>query len=417
VARRFLVAILLLVLVIVAGAVAGCAGGLPSDAVAKVGDVPILKADFDKRVQEFATQYSVTPKEQDPEGWADFESKVLDYLVMYELASQKATDLGVTVTDADVQTEIDNIVTTYYGGDQAAFDTDLQNNNMTVEQLKASYKESMLMQKVYEKVTENVTTVPDADIQAYYDANKDQYLQDETRVARHILITPGGPATNPATTTTTTPWGSSTTTEGATTTTEATTTTTTGTPTDADWAAALETANQVRALLVAGGDWTKLAAEYSDDPGSKDAGGELGEVSKGQMVQEFEDSVFSLKANEISQPVKTTYGYHIIEVTAINAAKQYTLDEVKDDITSNLLNELKGKAWDKWIADTKKEIGVVYAKGMEPTTTTTAAPQGGTPDTTAAGDTTTTVGASDTTATTAAGETIGTDTTATTAKP
>ena len=133
-------------------------------------------------------------------------------------------------------------------------------------------------------------------------------------------------------------------------------------------------ANEVRAKLEAGGDWTKLAAEYSDDPSTKDTGGDLGDVSKGTMVQEFEDSVFSLKVDEISQPIKTTYGYHVIQVTAINEAKQYPLEEVKDDITSNLLSTKKSDAWAKWVDDTKVEIGVVYQKGMEPTTTTTAAP-------------------------------------------
>jgi foldase protein PrsA len=408
-------------LVVVAGVIAGCGGGLSSDAVAKVGKTLILKSDFDKRVTEFATQYSVTSKEEDPEGWAQFQGDVLEYLVSYEIVAQKAVDLKIAVTDADVQTEIDNIISTYYSGDQEAFNTDLTSNNMTLDALKLNYKESMLMQKVYEEVTKDVTTVPDADVQAYYDANKATYFTDETRTARHILIAPGGPATNPATTTTTAPWGSSTTTEGATTTTEATTTTTLGEPTQADWDAALATAQEVRAKLEAGGDWTKLAAEYSDDPSSASGGGELGDVAKGDMVQEFEDSVFSLKLNEISQPVKSTYGYHVIEVTAINAAKQYTLDEVKDEITSNLLTELKGKAWQKWVDAAKAEIGVVYQEGMSPTTTTTAAgtdtTSGGATTTVSGDDTVTTAGSGDTTATTAAGDDIGTDTTATTAKP
>jgi hypothetical protein len=271
---------------------------------------------------------------------------------------------------------------------------------MTLDQLKQNYRESMLMQKVYENVTANVTTVPDDEIQAYYDANQANYFQDETRTVRHILIAPGGSPTN---TTTTAPWGSSTTTTSE----EVTTTSTTAAPTDADWEKALTVANEVRAKLEAGGDWTKLAAEYSDDPSTADTGGDLGDVSKGTMVQEFEDSVFSLKLDEISQPIKTTYGYHVIQVTTINEAKQYPLEEVKDDITSNLLSTKKSDAWTKWVDDTKAEIGVVYQKGMEPTTTTTAAPT----DTTNA-PTDTTAGAGDTTATTAAGDTIGTDTTA-----
>jgi foldase protein PrsA len=413
------VAILLLAVAALAVTAAGCGGALPGDAVAKVGDVVILKSDFDKRVQDFASQYSVTPKEEDPEGWADFERDVLEYLVTYECVVKKAGDLNVTVTDDEVQKEIDSIVQTYYNGDQAAFETDLSNNKLTVEQLKLNYKESMLMQKVYEKVTEGVTTVPEDRIAAYYEQNKDKYYTEETRTTRHILIRPGTSATNPPTTTTTEPWGSSTTTSAVTTTTSSSTTTTSEL-TDADWSAALATAKEVRAKLEDGGDWKELAAEYSDDPSTAVNGGELGNVSKGQMVPEFEDSVFSLKLNEISQPVKSSYGYHIIQVTAINDAKQYTLDDqtVKDDITSTLLNELKTEAWRKWLADTKAEIGVVYQKGLEPTTTTAATTvTTNTSATTGTGtnDTTVTTVAPDTT-TTAGGETIGGETT-TTAKP
>ena len=82
----------------------------------------------------------------------------------------------------------------------------------------------------------------------------------------------------------------------------------------------MATANEVRAKLVAGGDWTELAAEYSDDPYSKDSGGDLGAIGEGEMAQEFEDAVFAQDVDEISQPIKTIYGYHVIQVTAITEA-------------------------------------------------------------------------------------------------
>jgi len=155
----------------------------------------------------------------------------------------------------------------------------------------------------------------------------------------------------------------------------------------------------VRAQLVAGADWTVEAKMYSDDPGSNAVGGDLGPISKGQMVQEFEDSVFSLQLNEISQPVKTAYGYHVIQVTGITPAKQSTLAEVKDEITSTLLGNKKSTAWQDWVTAQKAKVGVVYANAWAPTTTTTAVT---TPTTAGAGDTTTTAAGSADTATTAA---------------
>jgi parvulin-like peptidyl-prolyl isomerase len=189
----------------------------------------------------------------------------------------------------------------------------------------------------------------------------------------------------------------------------------------------------VRAELVAGADWTAEAAKYSDDPGSKEKGGDLGTIKKGEMVKEFEDAVFSLKKDEISQPVKTAYGYHVIQVTAINEAKQYTLDEVmdpttdprtvKEQIKSSLLKAAKSKAWGSWIQKQKTAAGVIYSAEWAPSTTTTTA-GAATPTTSGSGGTTTTAAPSSQTTvtpsstTTTAGATITTAApTTTTAKP
>ena len=285
--------------------VAGCGGSeLPDNAVAQVGEVFVTQEQLDARVADFKAQYagSIPDEATDPEGYKEFTKDVLDYLITYEVVTQNAEELAITVTDEEVQTEIDSILEQSFGGDQAQFDEALKAQNMTVEQLKVNYKESMLLQKAYEEVTKDITTVPDADIAAYYEENKADYFVDETRTARHILISPS--AEEESSTTSTTAAGD--------------TTTTTAAPTEADWEAALAEAEKVRQELADGGDWTALAAEYSDDPGSKEAGGELGVVSKGQMVPEFDESVFSLAKDEISQPVKTSYGYHIIQVTDIN---------------------------------------------------------------------------------------------------
>ena len=374
--RKRFSAVVLLLLVVAVLVVAGCGSKAGSaDAVATVGTVAITQEQFDKRLAEFEAQYAgqVPDKTTDAAGYKDFQQSVLEYMVRLEVVNQKAASLNIAVTDYDVQTQVNDILAQTFAGDQAAFDAALKEQNLTMAQLQASLKEQVLMQKAYTAATEDITTVPDAEIQTFYDANKADYYTDETRKARHILISP--------------------TAADASTTADASTaaTTTTTTPTEADWAAAKTKADQVRAEIVAGGDFAEAAKKYSDDPGSKDGGGDLGTVAKGEMVAAFDEAVFSLAKDEISQPVKTEYGYHIIQVTEIIPAKQLTLDDVKADITTTLVSDAQAKAWQGWMTAAKAELTVAYREGMELTTTTTAAPDASTTPTTAA-DTSSTTG-------------------------
>ncbi len=93
------------------------------------------------------------------------------------------------------------------------------------------------------------------------------------------------------------------------------------------------TANKVYDLLAKGGDFAKLASEYSQDPGSKDNGGDLGFFTKGVMTGEFENQVFSMSVDEISAPTKTEFGYHIIKLTAIQAGEEKDFNSVKAEVT------------------------------------------------------------------------------------
>lgn len=96
------------------------------------------------------------------------------------------------------------------------------------------------------------------------------------------------------------------------------------------------TAKEVYDKLKAGGDFAKLAKEYSTD-GSAEAGGELGWFTVGAMVPEFNDAAYALELNTVSEPVKSEFGYHIIEVTDKRAIKDYgTLEEKKDEIKKTI---------------------------------------------------------------------------------
>lgn len=151
-------------------------------------------------------------------------------------------------------------------------------------------------------------SVTDADLQTYYNAHKESYDVKEQVKARHILITSAKDA---------------------------------DAKTDA---AAKAKAEGILKQLRAGGDFVALAKANSDDPGSKDSGGELGFFGKGRMVPPFEKAAFSLQPGQTSNLVRSDFGYHIINVEQHDMPHQKPLAEVKGDIQPLLEQQKLGQA-------------------------------------------------------------------------
>ena len=151
--------------------------------------------------------------------------------------------------------------------------------------------------------------VPDeAALHAAYDADPTRFKAAEERHARHILIT---------------------------------------VTKDRDDAAAKALAADIERQLKEGADFAKLAAKYSDDPGSAAKGGDLGFAGRGTYVPPFEDALWSMTAGETSKPVKSEFGYHIIHLDAIRAAAARDFNSVRDQLTEELR---KKKASDEYYA-------------------------------------------------------------------
>ncbi len=115
-----------------------------------------------------------------------------------------------------------------------------------------------------------------------------------------------------------------------------------------------KTAKEVKERLDKGEDFAQLASKYSIDPGSKDIGGKLGYIIKGNMVPEFDNVAFSLAVNKASDPVKTQFGYHIIKVTD----KKTNTFEDKKDVIEKELKYQKAKPIDKLITELQKEADI-----------------------------------------------------------
>jgi parvulin-like peptidyl-prolyl isomerase len=146
-------------------------------------------------------------------------------------------------------------------------------------------------------------SIPEEDVKKYYDSHKDEFKTPEMVRVRHILIRVDESAT------------------------------------EKDKKAAKKKAEGILKKIKSGADFAKLAAEVSEDPGSKQNGGELGFFPRGRMVKSFEDAAFALKTGEVSGLVKTRYGYHIIKLEEKKAAGIQPFEDVKESIRQKLTQD------------------------------------------------------------------------------
>lgn len=109
-----------------------------------------------------------------------------------------------------------------------------------------------------------------------------------------------------------------------------------------------------------GGDFSQLAAEHSDDPGSRRRGGDLGPVPRGVMAPEFEQAAFALQPGEVSGLVQTNFGYHIIRVEEKTPASVQPFDEVREQLIKRLTIEKKREAVDAFVREATERAGVTF---------------------------------------------------------
>ena len=328
---RFAPIPLILALVVLA---AGCGSGggpksVPSDAVAVVGSDTVTKAQFTALLAGAKRNYAARKTPFPKPGTAQYKSlqdQVVQYLVQQSELKQKADELGIKITDKDVDKKLADLKKQYFGTSEKKYQAALKAQGVTEEQLRQQLFATVLSDRIFKKVTASVK-VGDADIQKYYADHKQTYTQAASRDVRHILVN------------------------------------------------SKTLAQKLEAQLKAGGNFAALAKKYSKDPGSAAQGGKL-TITKGQTVAPFDKVAFSLKTGATSPPVHTTYGWHIIQaLSAVKPQKQTPLKDVKDSIKQQLLQTKKTDTMTKWFNDVKKSFdkNIAYQTGYAPPATTTTA--------------------------------------------
>jgi parvulin-like peptidyl-prolyl isomerase len=319
--------IALFVLTSLALVAAGCGSTttatLGSDDAVVVGSQQITKDQvqelMDRAKKSYDAQKRAFPKPGSTE-YEQLKSQAISFLIQEAEFEEEGQKMGVDISDKKVDKRIGQLKKQFYGGSEKRYRQVLKQQGLTDEQAHEAVRAQLIREELFKKVTDDVK-VSDKEIESYYSTHKSQYGQPESRDVRHILVQKKA------------------------------------------------LADQLYAQLKAGANFAALAKRYSKDPGSASNGGKL-TISKGQTVPEFDKTAFALKKGVVSKPVKTQYGYHIIQALSdIKPAKTTPLKNVKDSIEQQLEQQQKNEAMTKWVEDTKEHYcksGIKYQVGYKP---------------------------------------------------
>jgi parvulin-like peptidyl-prolyl isomerase len=323
----------ILLAVALAGVLALSAVGCSDKNVAaRVNGEVISVEQLDTQVAQLKKQYPQMFEGADGEGrLLDFKQRLLDNLINQELVKQAAEEKGISVSDGDVDKQIEQLKAGFK--DDAQFEAAIKQAGMTVETLETQIREQLLTQKLIESLAADGAAT-EAEIKAYYDKNKTQFFEKEAKRASHILFKPEDK----------------------------------------------KTAEKVLKEVKDGGEFASLAKQYSADTATAAKGGDLGWPTT-PFVPEFQAALDKLKVGQTSALVQTPYGWHIIRVTDERDGSQKKLADVKDQITQILAQQRKADAYQKFLDGLreKAEIEIVLPElkqaaskpGTAPSATTT----------------------------------------------
>ncbi len=277
------------------------------DIQARIMQYPVFKKDgvFDKETYFAVLQQNrIKP--------AEFEESIGAEIIMNKM--QQMAVAGVTISDDEVKAAFDKenkqIKFEYAKITSKSFEDKIkvgaERGRAFLKNNGALFMEPTRVKAFYAYVDKDRfaadVKISEDELKAFYEKRKDTYATPKEVRASHILIRPDNSIEDK----------------------------------DKAREAARKTAEVVLSKIKKGGDFGKLASEYSDDPGSSAKGGDLGFFGRGMMVKPFEDAVFSLDAGEVSGLVETDYGYHIIKVVAIKGGGVPTFKDLRNEIKKQI---------------------------------------------------------------------------------
>jgi foldase protein PrsA len=236
-----------------------------------------------------------------------YGADVLDELITNKLVDQEIRKQGITVATADIDAEIASLKDQYAGGDQATWESVLAQEGVTEAELRETVRRRMGVEQIIGKDI----TVTDAELQTYYDANKDYYTEPEQVRASEIVV------------------------------------------------ATLEEAQAIVTQLKGGADFAALAKEKSISEYSKENGGDLGYFASADQPADLSKAAFALPVGQISDPIKIDEQYYVIKVADHKATKVNALADIRDQVRKDMVASQVEQKIPEWLTNIKAKAKIV----------------------------------------------------------
>jgi peptidyl-prolyl cis-trans isomerase C len=268
------------------------------DPVAIVEGEKISRADLQENFNNALGASGISPDDLTAEQKMAGYREILDQLIIDKLVSRKAS--SVAIPDAEIDAEVARVKSQFPS--EEVFKAEMAKAGETDTSFRDTIKNMMQQQKWMENQIGDQAKVPDEEIKKFYDENKKEFEHPELVRASHILILVPEDASD-------------------------------------EVVAAKKKAAEAALARVAGKkeDFATVAKELSEEPGAKESGGDLDFFPKDRMVPEFANAAFAMKKGDISkEPVRTKFGWHVIQVTDRKDAGSMPYEEVKKQVGSYL---------------------------------------------------------------------------------
>ncbi|MDO8446954.1 MAG: peptidylprolyl isomerase [Deltaproteobacteria bacterium] len=285
--------------------------------IAVVNGRPVALSELTERAAPLAKQASETFSGPEREKrLAEVRKRVLESLIEDILLEQEAEKAGMKVSERDIGDAIDD-VKKQNSLDDEGLKVALKREGLTYEGYRVQIKRQIEKSRVIGQQVRSKVSVSEKDLAEYYERNQRMFMSDAEVKVSHILFL--------------VPEKSS----------------------DAEIESVKKQALDVLDMAGKGKDFAELAREYSQDVSAKE-GGSLGYFKRGQILPAIEGAAFSLKKGEISDLVRTTYGFHIIKVDDAKGATPEPFESVKEKIKSTLTSEMMEQRYKEWMEELKK---------------------------------------------------------------